>query len=137
MIARAAGAALANRAEQEGVDLVLSSPLRRALETAEPAALALGLEPETDERLRELDFGEWEGKTLAEIREEDPETARLFEEDAQHGFPGGEPLGEGADRALAVFADLSRSHAGSTVLVVAHNTLLRLALSPTARNRKG
>jgi probable phosphoglycerate mutase len=42
--------------------------------------------------------------------------------------PGGEPLHEGADRVLDVFADLSRSHAGGTVLVVAHNTLLRLAL---------
>ena len=119
---------LARRAEQEGVDLVMCSPLTRAVETAEPAAVALGLETEPDERLRELDFGVWEGKTLVEIREEDPDTARLFEEDAEHGFPGGEPLSEGAERALAVFADLSRSHAGCTVLVVAHNTLLRLAL---------
>ena len=119
---------LARRAEQEGVDLVLCSPRARALETAKPPAIALGLELETDERLRELDFGEWEGKTLAEIREEDPDTVRLFEENAEHGFPGGEPLSEGAERVLAVFADLSRSHAGRTVLVVAHNTLLRLAL---------
>ena len=119
---------LASRAVHEGVDLVLCSPLTRAVETAKPAVVALGLEPETDERLRELDFGEWEGKTLAEIRGEDPDTVRLFEENAEHGFPGGEPLSEGAQRALALFADLRRSHAGRTVLVVAHNTLLRLAL---------
>jgi len=119
---------LACRAEQEGVDLVLCSPLTRALETAKPAAVALGLKLETDERLRELDFGEWEGKTLAEIRREDPDTVRLFEENAEHGFPGGEQLSEGAARVLAVFADLSRSHASRTVLLVAHNTLLRLAL---------
>jgi broad specificity phosphatase PhoE len=119
---------LARRAAQEGVDLVLCSPLTRALETAKPAVVALGLKLETDERLRELDFGEWEGKTLVEIREEDPDAVRLFEENAEHGFTGGEPLSEGAARVLAVFADLSRSHAGRTVLVVAHNTLLRLAL---------
>ena len=119
---------LAHRAVHEGVDLVVCSPLTRAVETAKPVAVALGLEPETDERLRELDFGEWEGKTLAEIREEDPDTVRLFEDNAEHGFPGGEPLSEGAQRALALFADLRRSHAGRTVLVVAHNTLLRLAL---------
>ena len=119
---------LARRAEQEGLDLILCSPRTRALETAKPVAVALGLEQETDERLRELDFGEWEGKTLAEIREEDPDTVRLFEENAENGFPGGEPLSEGAERVLAVFTDLSRSHAGRTVLVVAHNTLLRLAL---------
>jgi probable phosphoglycerate mutase len=120
--------ALARRAHHEDVDLVLSSPLTRALETAKPAAAARGLEPETDERLRELDFGGWEGKTLSEIRAEDPEAVRRFEESAEHGFPGGEPLEGGADRVLEVFADLSRSHAGLTVLVVAHNTLLRLAL---------
>ncbi len=120
--------ALAHRAEREKVDLVFSSPLGRALLTAKPAAAARNLEPETDERLRELDFGEWEGRTLSEIREEDPESVRRFEESAEHGFPGGEPLHEGADRVLDVFADLSRSHAGGTVLVVAHNTLLRLAL---------
>ena len=119
---------LARRAEREKVNLVLSSPLGRALLTAKPAAAACNLEPETDERLRELDFGEWEGRTLVEIREEDPESVRRFEESAEHGFPGGEPLHEGADRVLKVFACLSRSHAGETVLVVAHNTLLRLAL---------
>ena len=63
--------ALAHRAQQEKVDLVLSSPLGRALLTAKPAAAARNLEPETDERLRELDFGELEGRTLSEIREED------------------------------------------------------------------
>lgn len=120
--------ALARRARREGVDLVLSSPLTRALETAKPAAAALGLDPKTDERLRELDFGDWEGRTLAEIRAEDPEGVRRFEESAEDGFPGGEPLEGGADRVLEAFADLSGSHPGRTVLVVAHNTLLRLAL---------
>ena len=119
---------LARRAEREKVDLVISSPLGRALETARPAAAACDLEPQTDGRLRELDFGAWEGQTLQEIRAKDPESVRRFEDSAEHGFPGGEPLQEGADRVLEVFADLARSHAGVTVLVVAHNTLLRLAL---------
>lgn len=119
---------LARRVSQEGLDLVLCSPLKRALETARPVAEACGMEPETDERLRELDFGEWEGKTLSEIRREDPEMARLFEESAENGFPGGEPLQEGAERVLEVYTDLYRSYAGQTVLVVAHNTLLRLSL---------
>ncbi|QIN81502.1 histidine phosphatase family protein [Rubrobacter tropicus] len=119
---------LARRAKQESPSLVLSSPLKRALLTAGPAAEACGLKPETDDRLRELDFGEWEGKTFDEIRSEDPERAERFLESAEHGFPGGEPLEDGANRILAVFEDLRLSRAGATVLVVAHNTLLRLGL---------
>ncbi len=119
---------LARRAREESSALVLSSPLERALLTAGPAAEACGVELETDDRLRELDFGDWEGKTFDEIRSEDPERAERFLESAEHGFPGGEPLEEGATRILAVFEDLRLSHPGETVLVVAHNTLLRLGL---------
>jgi broad specificity phosphatase PhoE len=119
---------LARRVEKEKVDLVLCSPLTRALQTAKSPAEAHGMEPRIDERLRELDFGEWEGKTLAEIRQKDPETVRLFEYSAEHGFPGGEPLQEGAERVLEVFESLYSSHTGRTVLVVAHNTLLRLGI---------
>lgn len=120
--------ALASRVSDEGVDLVLSSPLSRALETAKPAAEALGVQLRTDERLRELDFGLWEAKTFSEIQVDDPERAARFLDDASFGFPGGEPLGSGAGRAIEVFGDLSRQNAGETVLVVAHNTLLRLAI---------
>jgi probable phosphoglycerate mutase len=110
---------LARRAEEERPDLVLCSPLTRALETARLSAEACGMEPRSDERLRELDFGEWEGKSLAEIREEDPD---------RHGFPGGEPLNKGAERMLEILAELHRSHTDRKVLLVAHNTLLRLGL---------
>jgi broad specificity phosphatase PhoE len=120
---------LARCAEEEEPDLILCSPLTRALETARLSADACGVEPRTDERLRELDFGEWEGKTLAEIREEYPESVSLFEEDpARYGFPGGEPLHKGSERVLEILAELHRSHTGRTVLVVGHNTLLRLGL---------
>ncbi len=121
--------ALVRCAQREQPTLVVCSPLIRARETARPAVEACGLELKVDDRLREVDFGEWEGKTIGEIREADPSAVERFEEDpVRYGFQGGEPLPEAAQRALEVFRELDKAYAGRTVLVVAHNTLIRLAL---------
>jgi broad specificity phosphatase PhoE len=91
--------ALASRAERERPDLIVCSPLIRAVSTARSAAEAYGQELLTDDRLREVDFGEWEGRTLSEIREQDPVSVERFEDDpVEYGFPGGEPLLEAAER---------------------------------------
>jgi 2,3-bisphosphoglycerate-dependent phosphoglycerate mutase len=126
---RAQARALMRCAQREQPALVVCSPLMRAIETARPAVEACGLELEVDDRLREVDFGEWEGRTLGEIREADPTAVERFEDDpVQHGFPGGEPLSEAAQRVLEVFRELDKAYARQTVLVVAHNTVIRLGL---------
>jgi broad specificity phosphatase PhoE len=121
--------ALAQRAREERPALILCSPLARTLETARLAAEACGAEFRSDDRLREVDFGEWEGKTLEEIRAVDPEAVERFETDpGERPFPRGEPLPSAAHRVLEAYQELHRSHGGRTVLVVGHNTLLRLTL---------
>lgn len=75
--------------------LVLSSPLRRARETAQLA----GLDAEADGDLAEWDYGDVEGRTTAEVREETPDW-----EIWRDGPPGGETVeavGERADRVIA------------------------------------
>ncbi|MET9515626.1 histidine phosphatase family protein [Streptomyces sp. NPDC002994] len=120
---------LGSWAKQRGVDAVACSPVSRARLTARPAAEALGLEPEIVEALREVDFGWGEGRTIAEMAAEDPEAVRRFREDAELGaFPGSEPPSAAAARASDALRGLAREHPGGTVLVVAHNTLLRMAL---------
>jgi probable phosphoglycerate mutase len=138
---RAQAEALAAWAGRQGFDALVCSPVTRARVTAEPVAVALGLAPEIVADLRETDFGIAEGATLAELRASHPEEAAAFVADpVAHPFPGAEPPAVAADRAVAALRGVADRHRGASVLVVAHNTLLRLALCrwmgiPLARYR--
>lgn len=115
---------LAAWARDAGLAAVVCSPLRRAVDTAAPAAEAAGVAPARDSRLRELDFGQAEGLRLAEL---DPDVVRSFEADpAAHPLPGGEDPVAAAERARECLVEVAAL--GERVLVVAHNTLIRLAL---------
>lgn len=95
--------------------LVLSSPLQRALETARVA----GFEPQVRGELAEWDYGEYEGRTTAEIREQVHDWTIW-----RCGAPGGETIAEVGRRADRVLDEVSR--AGGDVLVFAHGHLLRV-----------
>ncbi len=128
--AEAVGRMLAARG---AVQAVVSSPLRRAQQTAEAAARRLGLEVQVDEGLTEADFGAWEGLTFAEVRERYPDELAAW-----LSSPAAVPGGTGETfTAVARRAELSRDrllarYEGQTVLVVSHvgvlRTLVRLAL---------
>lgn len=135
---------LAAYARDRGVDAVVASPVRRARETAAPAGAALGVEVAVVPDLREVRFGIVEGRTLDEVAREEPGGAALVDrfraDPVAHPFPGAEPAAEAAERAVAALRGVAAGAPGATVLVVAHNTLLRLALCvllgvPVARYR--
>ncbi|RZQ60564.1 histidine phosphatase family protein [Amycolatopsis suaedae] len=110
------------------VTALYCSPQERARITAAPAAKTLGLEPVIVDDLREVHFGVMEGRTLDELRADDPEAARRFVADPVTGtFPGAEPAAEAARRGAAALTAIAGREDGP-VLVVAHNTLLRLSL---------
>ncbi|WP_166353697.1 histidine phosphatase family protein [Phytoactinopolyspora limicola] len=118
---------LAAWAAHERPSVLYASTLRRARQTARPVADVLGVPVHTDARLVELDFGAAEGTTLAELRTTHPEVVALFEADAaQHHLPGGEHPERAADRATAALTDIAARHPGEHVLVICHNTLIRL-----------
>lgn len=115
-----------------GFDAVLSSPLRRAQQTAEVVATRLGLPVRTDDDLRECDFGAWDGLAFAEVRARWPAELDAWLASTTVPPPGGESF-------AAVFARVRRArdriiarYPGQHVLVVAHVTpiksLVRLAL---------
>ena len=97
--------ALARRLAGVRIDRIVSSPMLRALETAQ--TVATGRPVEVDERLRELDYGRWEGLTYVEIEARDPELRTRWDHDpgSTHS-PGGESGEDVAARALSFLVEL-------------------------------
>lgn len=116
----------------EAVAAALSSPLRRARQTAEPVAEVLGAALDLHEALVETDFGAWDGLTFAEARERDPELHGRWLGDETVPPPGGESFARVGQRVAALRDELVAGYPGQTLLLVSHVTpikqLLRLAL---------
>jgi broad specificity phosphatase PhoE len=120
---------LAERLKPIPFEAIYSSPLKRALETARLISESFGLEPILDERLVELDYGQWEGKTLAEVMKNDPKTFQAWQADpAPVAPPGGESGLEAQQRVVSFLDSLAARHPQGQVLVVFHKTVCRLAI---------
>ncbi|WNG85691.1 bifunctional RNase H/acid phosphatase [Mycobacterium sp. ITM-2016-00317] len=130
--ARQADAAARYLGGKGGIDVVVSSPLQRAHDTAAASAKVLGLDVEVDEDLIETDFGAWEGLTFSEASERDPELHRRWLRDTSVPPPDGESFDAVAARVSRALQRLVTEHGGKTILVVSHvtpiKTLLRIAL---------
>ncbi len=120
----AQAAEVAERLAAEPVDAVYSSPLRRALETAEVVAARLGLAVEQAEGLREIDVGEWQGLTREEVADRYPAAfARWL--DLGPGWERGETYDELTTRVLRELRSIAARHAGARVVAVTHGGPLR------------
>ncbi|NMA70517.1 MAG: histidine phosphatase family protein [Firmicutes bacterium] len=109
------------------IDRAIASDLVRAQETARLALGDRAIPLELDERLRERNFGEWEGLTREEVEARDPEGARRWREEPwTFRPPGGESLADVARRALPVVEELREE--GGRVLIVSHGGTLRAIL---------
>jgi ribonuclease H / adenosylcobalamin/alpha-ribazole phosphatase len=110
------------------IDVVVSSPLQRAVATAAIVAGELGLTAVIDDDLRETDYGDWDGFTLEEIQQRWPEVAAAWRRDPEQAPPGGESFAEAAHRVNRACDRLVRKHGGKTVLVVSHVTPIKILL---------
>ena len=102
-----------------------SSPLRRALETAEIVAARLGIRLEADEGLVEVDVGSWSGLTIAEVEQRFPDGFRHWREARAGGWTDGETYDEMGTRVLASLHAIAGRHHGGRVLAVSHGGPLR------------
>lgn len=111
---------------------VYSSPLRRAVETAERLAAALGARLVLESDLREIGLGGWEGLTVSEIRAAFPGQYERWRDDpAAAPAPGGEPLEEFGRRTAAALARMCKAHPRDPLVLVAHGGTIRSLLCRT------
>ena len=105
---------------------VYSSPLSRALDTARPIADAHGLEVQTEPGLREMDIGEAEGLTFAEVRARFPGLLEAWvgADGPSHAMPGGERLVDVQTRAWDAMQAIAARHPEEAACVVTHNFVI-------------
>ncbi|ADG97107.1 Phosphoglycerate mutase [Segniliparus rotundus DSM 44985] len=123
--ARAAARRLGARG---AITQVYSSPLSRATQTATAVADALGVRVRTDDRLVEMDFGEWEGLTGQQIQDRDPRLREQWLAEPATPAPGGESFAQAAARVEAFIADVVKEHPGEEIVLVSHVTPIKLVL---------
>ena len=118
-------AAAAKRLASAGIDAIVSSPLQRAVRTAEEVAAVTGLPVTADEGFRETDFGAWEGLTFAEVRERWPAEMTAWLADPSVAPPGGESFAQVSERVTAALHRILAERAHQTVLIVSHVTPIK------------
>ncbi|GLW20546.1 bifunctional RNase H/acid phosphatase [Microbispora triticiradicis] len=128
--AEAAAARLARGPRR--VEVIVTSPLARARQTAEAVASRTGSAVLVDEDLRETDFGAWEGYTFAEIQRRWPDELAAWLADPDVAPPGGESFASTARRVEEARERIVKAHESRSVVVVSHvtpiKTLIRFAL---------
>jgi probable phosphoglycerate mutase len=123
-------ARLGERLAQHAITAIYSSPLSRALETARIVAGHCGIEPVTNDGLREIGHGHWEGRKREDVEREFGREYAEWESDPFTFAPqGGESGLAVLARALPVIRDIVTAHPGGQVVVVSHKATLRLVLS--------
>ncbi len=118
-------AAAGQRLASAGITVIVTSPLRRAVRTAEEVAATSGAPVEADEDFRETDFGAWDGLTFAEVRERWPAELTAWLADPSVAPPGGESFLDVSARVSGALRRVLAGHRGQTVLIVSHVTPIK------------
>jgi broad specificity phosphatase PhoE len=118
---------LAERFRGMTLQAIYSSPLERALETAETIARSMNLEVTKNPAFDEINFGEWTGKSFDTLSSD--ETWRQFNRDrSTTRIPGGESFLEVQTRVVTGLERLSSQHANARVAIVSHADVIKAAV---------
>lgn len=117
-------AGLARRVAAMSPDAIFSSPLQRALATAQEIRQVTGLPIHIIDELREMNYGTWEGQRFLEVRQTDFENYRRWIEDVAFPCPEGESHQDVLDRLTRAFGVVA---VATRPVVVTHGTAIRIA----------
>jgi probable phosphomutase (TIGR03848 family) len=115
------------------VKAIVRSPLLRCERTVAPLAAALGLEPVVDERISEVDYGAWTGRSIGDLVKE-PLWKVVQQQPSAAVFPDGEGLAQVQARAVAAVREhdrrLAEAHGGDTLWVACtHGDVIKAVLA--------
>ena len=108
---------------------VYSSPLKRAMATAEPIGRHLNLQVVPLEGINDMNFGNWEGRSIDDVKEQNKELFDLWRYSPDKlSIPGGETLDDVRQRVAATVDDLAAKHENDNVLLVTHRVVCKVLL---------
>ncbi len=113
---RAQVQAAAIQLKEKGITKIISSPFERTKETSQIIADTLGINVEFDDRLREFNHGDWNGKTIDDLYNDNPE----FATNLNFALANGESHYDVRARMMQVLFDLEKKHNGEKILLVTH-----------------
>ncbi len=120
---------LGNGLRKTRFDAIYSSPLKRALLTAEVISKMQNIEYTLDDRLVEMNFGEWEGLTTLEIEKSYSDNFRIWREEPHNAIiPKGESIEIAQRRMIEFVNECIMASSDENILVVSHSTTIRLFL---------
>ena len=117
-------ARLARRVGELRPDALYSSPLMRAVTTAEAIRGVTGLDIQLLDGLREMNYGGWEGRSFLDVRRLDQETFRQWTSDPSFPSPGGESHNQVLERVKAAIESVTGA---KRPVLVSHGTAIRIA----------
>lgn len=116
--------------DYRGWQHIVSSPLLRCADFAHELGRKMGIPISLDDRLAELGYGEWEGKTPVELTVHDPDLLLRYRRDPLNNRPpGAEELEGFAVRVSAAWRHICEQQRGRHVLVVAHAGVIRMIMA--------
>jgi probable phosphoglycerate mutase len=119
---------VAAEAAKLGAEVLIASPLKRTRQTAEAIARTTGLEIIFDETWYELSFGDWDGKSIEEVKAEDPDAYQAWLNSTAYAPGGGESYDDASVRIEEALEKLVAEYPGKKVIVVTHNGVIKTAI---------